>query len=179
MLSLSKSLALIFFLILNFLPFTEPFKLGGLINLTESEFNSWYSGVEQLCMSDKLKSNECTDENLLLYDCVEPYASRTCWKKGVKGYTNPQNHTILSLIPKLFHSINNNVTIVWIGDSLTLQRIRFMKQDMFRHYKAGTISYDMIDKPEKPVEMGNNHKHRFFADTYPGPPVGITNKQLL
>lgn len=152
--------------------------------LTVSEMKAWYTELELNCMSENVVSSHCQslrEDFGLLHDCNAPYETRSYFNKSVKGYSkHPENHSILKLIPTLFESAHNNVTIIWIGDSITIQRVSFMIFDMKRYLdNDGKLYITSVHKPEEQVEDGNNHKITVSHDKYPNSRIGKNSMYLL
>ena len=133
-------------------------EINVLVDLSASAMTEWYTEDEIDCIRDtKLPPfstyTRCHSERLPMFEnCPTPFYNRSSWWKGPKHLIDVPLVFIQSVFNKL---LERNVTLLFIGDSLSSQRVRFMSQDIARS-SGFEWTYTIVDKPEKPVEMGNN-----------------------
>ena len=109
-----------------------------LVNLTKTEYNEWYTDIErQVLNGDSAKCNNFGyfEQNCWMFNaCNYPFKDRTGFYKGVHGFTNAAHNTLFELWNRLWNE-NKNVTILFVGDTLSMLQTRFFRSDVRRIYK--------------------------------------------
>ena len=123
------------------------------VNLTQDELKQWYTPTD-LCM---LESNdtigfpqEVRAKNCSAYSrgssrlfcsvgqggnkqpCFTPMSNRQSFKRGIKGFTDASATPLTNAFRKL---IRANMTLVFLGDSLTRQKISALECELLREHR--------------------------------------------
>ena len=128
-----------------------------LVTLTPKEYSEWYSKQEIDCINEVPGSGPCA----ITENCRHPLHNRTFWKKGIQGFNYPREHTIINLWTELWGH-KRNVSLVFIGDFSTKQRIHFMNLDTAR-YMGSDFLHHVDTKEESPDEVGNHFRAYFSS----------------
>lgn len=107
-------------------------------------------------MNDVPGSGPCA----ITENCRPPLQNRTFWKRGIQGFTYPREHTIINLWTQLWGH-KRNVTIIFIGDFSTKQRIHFMNLDTARYMGADFVH--SVDTKEEAADEVGNHFRAYFS----------------
>lgn len=129
-----------------------------LVTLTPAEYNEWYTKDERDCINELPNRNGSC---IITENCRSPIHNRIFWKKGIQGFTYPREHTIINLWTQLWGH-KRNITIIFIGDFSTKQRIHFMNLDTARFMGADFI-HRVDVKEEAADEKGNHFRAYFFS----------------
>lgn len=143
-----------------------------LVSLTPKEFTEWYSKQEIDCMNEVPGSGPCA----ITENCRSPLHNRTFWKRGIQGFTYPREHTIINLWTQMWGH-KRNVTIVFLGDFSTKQRIHFMNLDTLRY--MGSDFFHHVDTKEEAADEAGNQFRAYFTSKELNTTVGKLSLRLI
>jgi len=114
--------------------------------MTSKEYAEWYTHHEIRQLED-----ESLNEGPLSHYCSHPHlAIHPYFKMCLEGYSDINNNKLQPLLETLWPD-KNNVTLIFVGDSLTRNRINFFFKDVKRilgdHFEHGMVPIKNLDEP--------------------------------
>jgi len=127
--------------------------------MTSEEYKEWYTHHEIRHLEDDNQKDENVGHIPFSWYCAHPHlTTHPHFKMGLEGYSNVNDNKLRPLLESLWSDTKKNVTLIFIGDSLTGNRIQYLLWDIKR------IHGDLLDKQTievgrlSSVSPGNNYR---------------------
>ena len=127
-------------------------------NMTSQEYKEWYTHHEIRHLEDDNEKDENVGHIPFSWYCAHPHLStHPHFKMGLEGYSDINDNKLKPLLESLWPD-KNKVTLIFIGDSLTGNRIQYFLWDMKRLHGDLLDKYTIEVGRLSNVSPGNNYR---------------------